>query len=225
MQATDTGKLDIPSLPENATTAHVFPDITTSLILVPKLCDANCLVTFQKSHVTVYNPEGKMILVGRHDPQTRLWLVPLHTPTGHALSAYHQETKPALTPYLHACAGFPTKVTWTKAIDNGQYITWTGLIIKLVRKHLPLSEETTLGHLRLLRQGIRPTATDPTPNLAPSETPTVRAHRQKRHNHNVGAQTIKLDTLQGMISADLTGSLPITSARVHNYIFLLYDYD
>ena len=64
MQATDTIKLDIPSLPENATTEHVFPDMTTALILVPKLCDSDCLVTFQKSHVTVYNPEGKMILVG-----------------------------------------------------------------------------------------------------------------------------------------------------------------
>ena len=63
MQATDTVKLDIPSLPENATTAHVFPDMKTALVSVPGLCDANCLVTFQKSHVTVYNPEGKMILV------------------------------------------------------------------------------------------------------------------------------------------------------------------
>ena len=78
MQATDTIKLDIPTLPEKATTSNVFTYMTTSLILVPKLCDAECLVTFQKSHVTVYNPEGKMILVGRHDPQTRLWMVPLH---------------------------------------------------------------------------------------------------------------------------------------------------
>ena len=82
MQATDTGKLEIPSLPENATTAHVFIDTKTALMLVPELCDADCLVTFQKSHVTVYNPEGKMILIGRRDPQTRLWLVPLHPPTG-----------------------------------------------------------------------------------------------------------------------------------------------
>ena len=116
-------------------------------------------------------------------------------------------------------------MTWTKAIENGQYITWPGLTSKLVRKHLPLSEETTLGHLHLLRQGIRQTATDPTPDLVPIETPTVRAHRQQRRNHNVGAHTIKLDTLQGMISTDITGSFPITSARVHKYIFVLYDYD
>ena len=67
MQATDTGKLDIPSLPQNATTAHVFTDMKTEIIWVPKLCDADCLITFQESHVTVYDPEGKMILVGRHD--------------------------------------------------------------------------------------------------------------------------------------------------------------
>ena len=166
-----------------------------------------------------------MILVGRRDPQTRLWLVPLHPPTGHALSAYLQEKNPALMSYLHACARFPTKATWTKAIGNGQYITWTGLTRKLVRKHIPISEETTLGHLHLLQQGIRPTATDPTPDLAPSETPTVREHRQQPRNHNVGAHTIKLDTLQGMISTYLTGSFPITSARRHKYIFVLYDYN
>ena len=139
----------------------------TSLISAPELCDADCLLILQKSHVTVYNPEGKMILVGRRDPQTRLWMVPLNPPTGHALSAYHKETKPALTSYLHACAGFPKKATWTKAINNGQYITCPGLTSKLVRKHLPLSVKTTLGHLHLLRQVIRPTATDPTPDLAP----------------------------------------------------------
>ena len=53
MQATDNRKLYIPSLPENATTAHVFPDMKTALILVPELCDADCLLTFQKSYVTV----------------------------------------------------------------------------------------------------------------------------------------------------------------------------
>ena len=46
MQATETGKLDIPSLPENATTEHVFPDTKTALISVPELCDADCLATF-----------------------------------------------------------------------------------------------------------------------------------------------------------------------------------
>ena len=111
MQAIDTGKLDIPSLPENATTVHVFPDMNTALISVPELCDADCLVNFQKSHVTIYKPEGKVIFFGRRDPQTQIWLVPLHPPNEHALSAYHQETKPVLTSYLHACAGYPTKAT------------------------------------------------------------------------------------------------------------------
>ena len=25
--------------------------------------------------------------------------------------------------YLHACAGFPTKATWTNAINGGSYVT------------------------------------------------------------------------------------------------------
>ena len=32
--------------------------------------------------------------------------------------------------YLHACAGFPTKATWIKAITGGNYATWPHLSIE-----------------------------------------------------------------------------------------------
>ena len=39
--------------------------------------------------------------------------------------------------YLHACAGFPTKKYWLKAIKGGNYATWHKLTTESVNQHLP----------------------------------------------------------------------------------------
>ena len=44
--------------------------------------------------------------------------------------------------YLHAAAGFPTKVTWIKAIRNRNYLSWPLINIQNVSKHFPESEKT-----------------------------------------------------------------------------------
>ena len=61
---------------------------------------------------------------------------------------------PSLMQFLHACAGFPTVATWTKAMDAGHHIGWPGLLTSGVRKCSPDSEETAMGHQKLVRQGI-----------------------------------------------------------------------
>ena len=45
-------------------------------------------------------------------------------------------------------AGFPTKLTWIKAIKNQQYALWPGLTADVVARHYPNSEETPKGHGR-----------------------------------------------------------------------------
>ena len=37
----------------------------------------------------------------------------------------------------HVAAGFPTKKTWTDAIQAGNYDTWPGLNVKAVNKYFP----------------------------------------------------------------------------------------
>ena len=49
--------------------------------------------------------------------------------------------------YLHACAGFPTKKYWLKAIKGGNYATWTNLTAEAVKQHFPESNETNQGHM------------------------------------------------------------------------------
>ena len=49
--------------------------------------------------------------------------------------------------YLHACAGFPKKATWLKAIGLVNYTTWPGLTIKFTNKYFTEAEETQKGHM------------------------------------------------------------------------------
>ena len=59
--------------------------------------------------------------------------------------------------YLHACAGFPTKRTWVKAIRKGNFVGWPLLIIENVNKYVPETDETVKGHMNHQRQGVRTT--------------------------------------------------------------------
>ena len=94
----------------------------------------------------------KPILKGWRDTTTGLWRVPLppHAPsTKHDGIAYNK-TRDDTTEnvcelpsaektiqYLHACAGFPTKKYWFKAIKGGNYATWPNLTTEAVNQHFP----------------------------------------------------------------------------------------
>ena len=47
--------------------------------------------------------------------------------------------------------------TYLEAIKEGWLSSFTGLSVEAVRKHLPKSAQTVMGHLHMIRKGIRPT--------------------------------------------------------------------
>jgi len=63
--------------------------------------------------------------------------------------------------YLHASAGFPTKLMWLPTVKNRQYASWPGLIPEAIAKHFPESEETLNGHARKTKSGQRSTKRNP----------------------------------------------------------------
>ena len=67
-----------PTLPKEATTGHIIPQLTQkSLLSIVKLFDAGCSVIFKhNSYIITYN--NKIIIYGLKCPRTRLWLVPLN---------------------------------------------------------------------------------------------------------------------------------------------------
>ena len=93
---------------------------------------------------------------------------------------YHPQKK--VIRYLHACAGFPAKETWIKAIKGGHYATWPHLTVEAVRKHSPESAETIHGRMRNIKQGIRSTKTEKEPETLKLESGESITLPLKKHN-------------------------------------------
>ena len=74
-------------------------------------------------------------------------------------NVYELKTQPELVRYPYACAGFPTKPSWIRAIKNKQYASWPGLTVKAVAKYFPKSNETIKTHRQKTKSGLRSTKT------------------------------------------------------------------
>jgi hypothetical protein len=157
-------------------------DELSTTCAIPKFADANYIAIFDKDEVNIYDANKITIVVSRDAilqgwrcKQTNLWQVPLikhiiNNNTDTVLckrcsteflparpppnEAIHQ---PELVRYYHAAAGFPTKLSWLKAIKNRQYASWPGLTWEVVNKHFSASEETLKGHGRKTRSRLRST--------------------------------------------------------------------
>ena len=83
IQSTHCGELPLLQSLTNATTriAHKIPQLTQSLLFISKLCNNDCVATFNKTHCNIHH-NGKLILHGERDKTTALWKIPLVTSEG-----------------------------------------------------------------------------------------------------------------------------------------------
>ena len=80
MTSTHTQILDIPSLPKDACTQHLFPEMrTTGLLSIGQLCDHGCTAKFSCSRLIICNKQHEIILIGKRDRHLTngLWIVNL----------------------------------------------------------------------------------------------------------------------------------------------------
>ena len=173
--ATHTTMLPFESLSTEARKADVLPGLRpNSLISVGKFADADYTTIFHPrgEGVTVHKKNTfrlqvwrKPVLQGWRDANG-LWRLsrdqgkPLEEPSKGketAANVYNLPSTSQAIRYLHAAAGFPTKDSWIKAINNGNYVTWPGLSAEMANKHFPESVETQKGHLKKQRQNVRST--------------------------------------------------------------------
>ena len=249
MQSKATDKLDLSVLPLKC---DKFTEISLPLVGVRPVIEAGNTVLFDEKKASIRdNTTGKTILEAHYDPNRRLYMMPLHDkdiaanagralhlshlppvqalacaikqPKAYKLTAYEIDAIPNLIKYLHAAAGYPAKRTWVRAIKRNYYTGWPGLTAKRVQRHLGPCEHTTNGHMKLVSQGTKSTTKPP-------------RHRNKprSRSHALSVKIIPTDDvttdhtpdeLSGLIGTDLPGRYPITSARGHKYIFVLYDED
>ena len=166
------GELQVPG---GATLkAYIFPGISGSLLSISQLVDMGFKVIYSKNKAS-FRKGGREIFTGPRDPISRLWMVDLaafaaptstalpvaHTvvsaaaPPGLAAPAVRLQSKEEFVKYWHACLGFPPKATFVLALKD--FLTVPGLSAEDVKKYLPNSVNTALGHLDATRQNIQST--------------------------------------------------------------------
>jgi hypothetical protein len=90
-------------------------------------------------------------------------------------------------------------------------------------------QTTTMGHMHMIRKGIRSTdkptineimneELDPEPQLDP-------LRHSSNQQHYVGVTTIAFEDLKGIVATDLPGRFPTTSGQGNAYVMVLYDFD
>ena len=158
---------------EPARTVDIVPDLQhNSLLSASKFADANYVTILTPKEVLIYDGKDLTITVSSEAilrgwrEVNGLWRVPLQNDVAPRKSQYLLLTKESeeaianvyelpstekIVRYLHACAGFPKKHTWLKAIQEGNYATWPHLSAEAVRKHFPESDETHQGHMKSVK--------------------------------------------------------------------------
>jgi hypothetical protein len=108
---------------------------------------------------------------------------------------------------------------------------------KWIRRNLPKSTETTMGHMKAIRAGTQSTKNtkdkptievedvvddDEEPDLGPP-----RSHIETAKNHQVACGVIEIhqSKVKGLVRSDLPGRFPFTSNKGNNYIFVIYYFD
>jgi hypothetical protein len=233
-QATHTATLPFQSLLDEARRADVLPGLRpNSLVSVGKLADAD--------YTTIFHPRGKGVTV--HEKNTvrvqllrepalqgwwdanGLWRLscddekPMVRPSSEAAAnVYSLPSMPQSIRYLHAAAGFPTKDSWIKAINNGNYATWPGITVEAVNKHFPESVETQKGHMKKQRQNVRSTKQ----KVIADEVSDAVELTQTITKQNV---LVKVINASETVFTDQMGRFPVQSNRGNTSVMVYYDID
>jgi hypothetical protein len=115
--------------------------------------------------------------------------------------------------HLHTSLFSPATQTWTKAILNNHFATWPAFTMQDVRKYLPKSIATTMGHLDQQRQTFSQPKGNTNPNKQDKEG-IDDTNPEKAILTNTGfSNLIKLNDPTQKSYSDLTGSFPSIPAR------------
>ena len=214
-----SGQLPIKNLSTTATTAHVLPNLkSASLLSMGQLCDDDCIVTLDKSKMTV-EKNNKIILEGTRNINDGLWDIQLDTnPLTANVIIQKNKLKQDLAAFYHGVCFSPTKKTFVQAINNGNFIGWPGLDKQLINKNLNETIPTLKGHMRQERKNLQSTQSkidnDYNP---PTDQPNLKTN-------NIICSLVNFDKKE-IAYGDLTGKFPYTSSRGSQYFLVVYHYD
>ena len=224
-------------LREIAREVNIVPGLHSTLVSVPKLADADYITVFDKTKAIIYDATTTNVkateppvLTAHRCHETGLWKLPLdpNQPTDNINAIFDLPSTKKTLLWYHAAAGFPPEETFIEAVRAGNYSTWPGLTVNMVHRHFPDSIETSKGHLKGQRQGIRSTKQKALEKLVEMAAVTIKQEFDDsppttplRHNDIF----IYISDPSETIHSDQTGGFPYTSQRGNRYIMVAIHLD
>ena len=226
MTSSHIAELDITTLPPDARTVHIVPDLQNySLVSIGQLCEAGCTAHFDKTSVTVWY-KNQPVLVGTREGPNGLWIFKpsqsQEIPTDFT-GAIDMPSTRVLVQFSHAAMFSPTNSTMEKAIQNNYLTGIPGLNLQSFRRFQPNSEATAMGHLDQVRQNKK--STKPKPSKESIELDQDHFPKSDDTNERTHHCFVAVQEITGQVHTDQTGRFRVPSCNGNNYVMVLYDYD
>jgi hypothetical protein len=164
-----------------------------------------------------YNNALVMSKRQKHNNSTEQTSPDIERPKETAANVYSLPSIARVIIYLHAAAGFPTKLTWLKATACGNYKSWSGVTTANVKKHFPESIETQKGHMKKQRQNVWSTKI----RVLGQDEEHIELDRMLK-KQNIMVKVIHARTT---MYTNQTGCFPVQSSRGNRLIMVLYKID
>ena len=133
------------------------------------------------------------------------------------------KTNTELIQYLHGCCFRPTPITFLKAINNENFLTWIGLNNQQLLNHITPNISTSLEYMDQERKNIQSTKHIKS-EVGVEEDRSFYPDTESVKTHEIFATIIPFN-LKITGFSDLTGAFPYKSSRGNLYVMVMYDYD
>ena len=227
IHSTHHGFLDVPG--HGAMIAHIFPQLSGSLLSISQLVNLGLRVTYCADFVTGFDRDNETIFQGKRNMRTGLWMVDLRTLSmtntrgETASAAIRLDSAADFVNFWHAAFGSPAVSTFISAIDK-TFIRVPGLTAAKVRRHPPNSVATAYGHLHATRQGIQ--STKKTPALVQLKN-EASIDESSHLSSEPPEQRVwcRVHDIRGRTHSDATGALPVRgrSGALYQIVFFHED--
>ena len=225
MISSKVGILNLPNMPLQARTCHLFDSINGALLSIGQFCDHGMVAHFDESKLEILDKHtGALILTGQRDNRG-MYMLPLVQPTNlpslHANSSVFTQLSSSRScarrvSFISSAFGNPADSTLLKAAKAGFLKSIPNVTVDQIRKYSPDSIKSAAGHLDQARQN----------------TWSTKKHRQVKHSASNLLRTactsgtasllVVKTELSSELHGDLTGRYPVTSRKGNNKVLIGY---
>ena len=226
MVSCKTGVLNLPQIPIEARTCHIFQNINGALLSIGKFCDHGMIAIFDDKKLEIRNKlTNTVILSGRRDHRG-MYMLPMtqeETSCESANSTIYSMLSNSRScakrvAFLSSVLGNPADSTLLAAVKEGHLKSVPNITADQVRIYAPNSIESAKGHMDQAKRGTW--STKPKHNSTKFTTTTTPA----ADNKPIGATGVIYVATEcsSTLHGDLTGHYPVTSQSGNSKVLIGY---